>query len=153
MSADIAISIVGDDVEAALRHLLGQMEDMTPAMRAISATLADSIEESFDQEAEPETGEVWQPLSAVTIAMRIERGTWPGKMLQISQGGLASSFAPNWSNRHAVASSNKPYAAIQHFGGMAGKNRKVEIPARPYAGLTVDHRDEVVDIIKRHLSL
>jgi phage virion morphogenesis protein len=153
MSAEIAISIVGDDVEGALRRLLGQMQDMTPAMRAISATLADSIEESFDQEADPETGEVWQPLSDVTVALRIKQGTWPGKMLQISQGGLAASFAPSWSNRHAVAASNKPYAAIQHFGGMAGKNRKVKIPARPYAGLTADHRDEVVDIIKRHLSL
>jgi phage gpG-like protein len=31
-----------------------------------------------------------------------------------------------------VLVANKPYAAIQHFGGMAGKGRKVKIPARPY---------------------
>ena len=54
--------------------------------------------------------------------------------------------------------SNKEYAAIHQFGGMAGRGRKVEIPARPYLPLTTDGdlqpeaREEVLDTILRHLK-
>lgn len=151
MSADIAIRITGDDVDGALRKLLGQVEDTRPAMREISQTLADSVEEAFETESDPETGTPWPELAESTILQRTKRGTWPGKMLQISQGGLAASYIPTFSDRLAAAFSNKPYARIQHLGGQAGRNRKVTIPARKHAGLTPEHRDEVLDIIERHL--
>lgn len=153
MSTDFSITVTGDDIQSALNGLLRQINDTRPVMRAISEVLLDSIEESLDNEADPETGAPWQPLADVTIAQRKRAGKWPGKMLQYSQGGLASSFSANYGDQFAAASSNKPYAAIHHFGGMAGKNRKVKIPARPYAGLTLEHREEVLDILQRHLRL
>tara|TARA_R110001583_G_scaffold31717_1_gene108152 strand:+ start:2072 stop:2533 length:462 start_codon:yes stop_codon:yes gene_type:complete len=153
MSTAISIDVAGDDIQAALNDLLTQISDTRPAMRAISEVLLDSIEEALDNEADPDTGSPWQALSEATIAQRKRAGKWPGKMLQYSQGGLASSFSANYGDEFAAASSNKPYAAIHHFGGMAGKNRRVTIPARPYASLSPSHREEVLDILARHLGL
>ena len=151
MPANVAIRITGDDVDGALRQLVGKVKDTAPAMRAISHTLLDSIEQAFEDEANPETGAPWQTLAPSTILARTKRGKWPGKMLQLSQGGLASSFSASSSRLHAAASSNKPYARIHHLGGMAGRNRRVKIPARPYAGLTPEHRQELLDTVQRHL--
>jgi len=152
MAANIAINIVGDDIEGALRKLVGQAGDMRPAMRAISEAMLDSIEEALDSEANPETGAPWPTLAPSTILRRLAKGKWPGKMLQVSQGGLASSFAASAGSNYAQAGSNKPYAAIHHFGGQAGRGGRTTIPARPYAGLTPEHRQEVLDIIQRHLT-
>lgn len=43
--------------------------------------------------------------------------------------------------------SNMVYAAIHHFGGDAGRNRSVEIPARPVIGINSDDQMEVLDIV------
>lgn len=180
MTGDITIKITGDDVEGALRELIGQAKDTRPLMRAISETMLDSIEEAFENEANPETGAPWKKLSDSRIAQRTESGTWPGKMLQVSQGGLAASMTANSGPHHAAAGSNKEYAAAHHFGTV-GKSikipahrrlmqyafgRKLKFPvwanvgaysmkgnitARPYVGLTPEHRQEVLDIIQRHL--
>lgn len=152
MPTDIAIKVADQAIQNALASLMGALENTAPAMLAISETLLDSVEEGFDEEASPETGAAWKDLSPATIAQRTKKGSWPGKMLQVSQGGLASSWHSEHSAFHAVAGSNKPYAAIHHFGGMAGKNRKVKIPARPHAQLSPDHKIEVINIISRHLD-
>jgi len=151
MAGDITIKITGDDVESALRELIGQAKDTRPLMRAISETMLDSIEEAFENEANPETGAPWPLLAQSTIIQRMARGTWPGKMLQRSQGGLAASYTASSGVDFAAATSNKPYARIQHLGGKAGRNHAVTIPARQHAGLTPEHRQEVLDIIQRHL--
>lgn len=152
MAANIAINIVGDDIEGALRKMIGQATNTLPMMRALSETLLDSIEQALEDEANPEAGAPWPTLAQSTILQRTAQGKWPGKMLQLSQGGLASSFSASAGPGYARAGSNKPYAAIHHFGGQAGRNRAVTIPARPYAGLTSQHRQEVLDIIQRHLT-
>ena len=44
--------------------------------------------------------------------------------------------------------SDKDYAAIQEFGGQAGRGRQVTIPARPGLKRTIDTlRDEITDIL------
>ena len=53
--------------------------------------------------------------------------------------------------------SNQKYAAIHQFGGMAGRGKKVEIPARPFLPITADGKlqpeasEEVLDTVMRHL--
>lgn len=153
MSVDLAIDVTDRDVIDALDQLLASGKDLRPAMRQISQVLLDNIEEALDNEADPETGAPWQNLAESTIAQRLAKGKWPGKMLQLSQGGLASSFSASYGADFAQAGSNKPYAAIHHFGGLAGRGGKVHIPARPYAGLSPEGRDEVLDILTRHLGL
>ena len=44
------------------------------------------------------------------------------------------------------------YAAIHHFGGKAGRGRKVTIPARPTLGLSADDQTAVAEIAGDWLS-
>ena len=52
------------------------------------------------------------------------------------KGELASSITSCYDYESAIVGSNKVYAAIHQFGGNAGRDKKVQIPARPYLGLT-----------------
>ena len=52
-------------------------------------------------------------------------------MLQLS-GTLRARIVSSSDQDSASVGSNMPYAAIQHFGGMAGRNHKTKIKARPY---------------------
>jgi phage virion morphogenesis protein len=47
---------------------------------------------------------------------------------------------------------NKVYAAIHHFGGPAGRGRKVTIPPRPYLGLSEADREEIRAILNDYLA-
>ncbi|MDK4527295.1 phage virion morphogenesis protein, partial [Kingella kingae] len=40
------------------------------------------------------------------------------------------------------------YAAIHNFGGMAGRNRKVRIPARPFLVLTNEDKQDLMDDVQ-----
>ncbi|MDK4527298.1 phage virion morphogenesis protein, partial [Kingella kingae] len=40
------------------------------------------------------------------------------------------------------------YAAIHNFGGMAGRNRKVAIPARPFLILTNDDKQDLMNDVQ-----
>ena len=57
---------------------------------------------------------------------------------------FASSISTQYDDESAVIGSNLDYAAIHQLGGQAGKNKKVEIPARPYLKLTEDDFDEIL---------
>ena len=52
----------------------------------------------------------------------------------------------------AVIGSNLEYAAIHQLGGQAGRNKAVEIPARPYLFLTDSDYDEIKHEIKNYLK-
>ena len=55
-------------------------------------------------------------------------------------------------NDSAVIGSNLEYAAIHQLGGQAGKNKSVEIPARPYLKLTHDDYNEINHEIDKYLK-
>ena len=60
-------------------------------------------------------------------------------VLQVSTAGLAASVRTEHSDSTATigagAGKSAAYAAIQQFGGQAGRGKKVTIPARPYLPL------------------
>ncbi|MDK4653337.1 phage virion morphogenesis protein, partial [Kingella kingae] len=80
-----------------------------------------------------------------------------GKKLQLS-GQLAASLTTQSGNDFARIGSNKPYAAIHHIGGQAGRGRKVHIPARPYlpidgsGALQSGGEKRLLDIVKASLA-
>ena len=77
-------------------------------------------------------------------------GHYPGQILQVS-GQLALSITTQYDNNSAIIGSNKVYAAIQQLGGNAGKNKKVNIPARPYLNLNEDYYNGILLKIKNYL--
>lgn len=70
-----------------------------------------------------------------------------GKPL-VDTGALRDSVNQNYDNDTAIVGTNMVYAAIHHFGGMAGRNRKVRIPARPFLILTHDDKQDLMDDVQ-----
>ena len=44
------------------------------------------------------------------------------------------------------------YAAIHQFGGWAGRNRKVYIPARPFLQLTNEDKQDLMDDVQDYFA-
>lgn len=122
------LQVKDESLSSVLGRVAGRMAAPRDLMRMIAGTLETETEKNFEAQGRPR----WLGLSPMTIALRTKAGTWPGKILQISAGGLAASVTTDYGNDYAAVGSNKPYAAIQHLGGKAGRGRKVTIPARPY---------------------
>lgn len=99
-----------------------------------SGIFASSTEENFKNEGRPDK---WTDLKDITKAKRKEINKWSGQILQV-EGILADSITTQYDDNSAVIGSNLDYAAIHQLGGKAGKNKSVEIPARPYLNLSDD---------------
>ncbi|MDK4624180.1 phage virion morphogenesis protein [Kingella kingae] len=70
-----------------------------------------------------------------------------GKPL-IDTGALRDNIDQAYDNDTALVGTNMVYAAIHNFGGMAGRNRKVAIPARPFLILTNDDKQDLMDDVQ-----
>ena len=144
----IEIKIDNNDVERKLLELAQKGENLRPLMKNIAGIFASATEENFKNEGRPDK---WTELSEATKKQRTKQKKWPGQILQVS-GQLASSISTQHDNESAVIGSNLDYAAIHQLGGQAGKNKKVEIPARPYLKLTDDDFNEILDATKNFLK-
>ena len=148
MSDPIEIKIDNKEVESRLLDLAQRSENLRPLMKNIAGIFAYSTEENFKEEGRPDK---WTELSESTIKQRTKNKQWPGMILQIS-GQLASSVNTYYDDDSAVMGSNLEYAAIHQLGGQAGKNKSVEIPARPYLQLTPDDFEEILSMTENFLE-
>jgi len=120
----------------AVDKMLEQVETLTgnlaPLMVSIKQELLAQTEANFEAGGRPR----WPALAASTIAQREKRRKWPGQILQVS-GTLARSIVTESDERTAMVGvgAEVRHAAIHQFGGQAGRNRNVTIPARPYLPL------------------
>jgi len=119
-----------------------------------------SIRQNFLAGGRPEK---WKPLSPVTLAMKLgkSKGKARAKKAKTNKvliglgmkGGLMGSIHYKASDSEVVIGpDSKPYAAIHQFGGMAGRNRKVKIPARPYMVLQKDDVGNIARIIENEIA-
>ena len=144
----IEIKIDNKDVDRKLLELAQKSENLRPLMKNIAGIFASATEENFKNEGRPDK---WTELSEATKKQRTKQKKWPGQILQVS-GQLASSISTQYDDESAVIGSNLDYAAIHQLGGQAGKNKKVEIPARPYLKLTDDDFNEILDATEQYLK-
>lgn len=144
---NIKIKIDNKAVESRLLELARKSENLRPLMKNIAGIFAYSTEENFKEEGRPK----WENLKDSTIKQRTKNKQWPGMNLQVS-GQLASSVNTYYDNDSAVIGSNLEYAAIHQLGGQAGRNKSVEIPARPYLKLTDADFEEIMDSINDYLK-
>ena len=143
----IEIKIDNNDVERKLLELAQKSENLRPLMKNIAGIFASATEENFKNEGRPDK---WTELSEATKKQRTKQKKWPGQILQVS-GQLASSISTQYDDESAVIGSNLDYAVIHQLGGQAGKNKKVEIPARPYLKLTDDDFEEILTETEKFL--
>lgn len=124
----VAVSVKYDDRDARryLGGILKRMGDPTPAMKIMGEIGRTSIVRNFEKGGRPDK---WKKLSDATLKRK------KGSKILVNQGfagGLMGSVNFKAFKDKVVLSAKKIYAAIHHFGGMAGRGLKVEIPARPY---------------------
>lgn len=108
----IEIKVEDGELKGLFTRLSSRMSNMSPVMRAIAGIMYDAIMENFEQEGRPK----WPGLAESTKKQRAKRGKWPGKMLQVNQGGLASANIQGYNDTSAWVSNNKEYAPYQQFG-------------------------------------
>lgn len=144
----LKISLDSSDFDRSIGNLLSNIQNRRPMMDGIAAELLSMAEDNF--ETESWGGDKWKS------SQRAQTET-NGKTLQLS-GQLAGSLSTHSSNHFARIGSNKPYAAIHHLGGQAGRNRSVSIPARPYlpingsGNLQADGKKRLLDVVKTALA-
>jgi phage virion morphogenesis protein len=149
----ITIKVEEDTISSGLTDLKKRGTNMQTVMSTIGEVILSNIEENFRAEGRySEVGDWrggttnWKDLSDVTVKKRGQAHP----ILQQS-GALASSFTKEASATGVQVGTNKVYAAIQNFGGMAGRNRKVKIPARPMMTIADESVKEMQDTIGDYL--
>lgn len=155
---EITIELDARDLRRRLERLQRAGEDLSPALRDISRSLAEGAEDAFQRETSP-AGTAWPDLRPTTIALRTKQRKWPGKKLQVSST-LAGSITAAWSRSTAVVGTNLVYGRTHQFGARKGefgssKRRPIPwgaIPARPFFGQSNADDEEILDILEHHFS-
>jgi phage virion morphogenesis protein len=168
------VTVKDDDVKQALAALQQRLNNMQPAMQGIGETIMERAKRRFDTSTAPD-GTPWQPLSASTylsIINNLDAKHWKkdgslnkkgltkmgGRKPLVDEGDLSRQFFVSADQTSVTVSNTMVYAAIHQFGGMAGRNRQVKIPARPFlpvsaAGdLDATEREQVLQVIADYLS-
>ena len=129
---------------AGLRSMAAVLANPHAAMDEIGRYLVVSTLRRFERERGPD-GTPW---------LKSARAIADGGRTLTDTGRLRGSIAHTVIDAgHAVeVGSNVDYAAIHQFGGRAGRERKVTLPARAYLGLDHYDRDAIVRIVSRALE-
>lgn len=132
----ITVELDHERLLATMRRVEWAVGDVAPLMRGIAAELLSQTEENFAEEGRPD----WADLSETTTERRAKTGNWPGQILQISSAGLAASVTSHADDSSALVGSNKPYAAMMHFGGSKSAFPHLwgDIPGRPFLPMDVE---------------
>lgn len=113
----------------------------------MGGALEAGAQQRFVDQESPE-GDAWVGHSAVT-----QRKRGADADLLRDHNHLFDSLSHELVGNGSVAVGvNRVYGRIQHLGGMAGRGRKVEIPARPFLGVSDDDADELRAIAGEHLE-
>lgn len=151
----ITISVMTDEISAALDRLGAAMADPTPAMRSLGDYFMRSTRQRFQEGTAPD-GSVWAPKSPVTLARH------PGKTQPLIRDGfLSRSISAEAFPDRVEWGSDRAYAAVQQFGAAQGAFGRTSrggpipwgnIPARPFLGISAEDEVAVLDIIDEWLT-
>jgi len=126
---------IGDQLSQRLALAANRVQRTEVLTEQLERALISQTLQNFHAQGRPK----WAGLSTVTIQMYAKRGIHNSAILQVT-GALRNSIQGD-SDKDSVtiqagSGASAAYAAIQHFGGMAGRGRKVKIKARPYLPIT-----------------
>lgn len=109
--AEIIIEMDDKGAQDLFRRIAEAGKDTSSLTAALAGDLHDEVMQNFEEEGRPK----WLSLAPATIRNRARTGHWPGKILE-RRGALKRSIVPSHTPDEAVVSTNKVYAAVQHFG-------------------------------------
>lgn len=101
-------------------------------MKQLAGTMHHAVQQNFKQGGRPK----W-----LGLKYRDDRPL-------IDKGRLRDNMVEMYDRDTALVGTNVVYAPIHQFGGMAGRNRKVRIPARPYLVLTNEDKQDLMDEVQ-----
>lgn len=158
--------IIGAEVrDQGTAELFNRLEafgrDPSPVMAEIGDALAQSTRLRMNEGVSP-TGERWLPLAMATILKRARRarGARRARIVAGNHQPLMDTrthlfntvtYHVEQAGKAVVIGVAPRWAGIHQFGGMAGRGRKVRIPARPFLGLSNEDTREIGAIGTRHL--
>jgi phage virion morphogenesis protein len=177
---DITVTIDDHAVRTALEAVAARVNNLAPLFHEIGQYYEGRVLENFAKESDP-AGNKWAPLSKATLMMRLglqkgfeENGTLSAKGKQflttkalLFQSGNLRKSIHYQSTATSVIIGTGPidkvpkYAGVHQLGtNIAGRGRKVSIPARPYLamnkGTTLElaprDRDEIVKMVSRYIG-
>lgn len=123
-----------------------QGKGLVKFLNRVGSMVKSQTSRAFENERSP-FGEKWQPHAPATTRKKLAEKKLGAKILQ-DTGLLATSIVSHTTDKSVSVGSNVRYAHIHQFGGLAGRNHKVKIPARPF--LPINERDELPqDLVKR----
>ena len=140
------IEVKDTGVNDALKALVARLGNLQPVMQAIGEDIMERTKQRFVSSTGPD-GQRWKPNARATIEAYIgsQRGfgrrgiNQKGRDLATSKAPLIGHSRSLSTQFHVSADANSVtvgnsmiYAAIQQFGGQAGRGKKVTIPARPF---------------------
>lgn len=149
------LQIADDNIRQTLLNAVQHMDDTTPLAVSLERALVSQTLQNFHANGRP----AWAGLSPVTLELYRKRGITPEGILQRSPAGLRDSVQGDHDQDSATVGAgsgqSKDYAAIHQWGGLAGRNRKVEIKARPYLpmdaqGFLQPEMEDVVEYTANH---
>jgi len=119
--------VVQNQIERLSRGISGDIRYLL--MRRLAGAMRYAVAQNFKQGGRPE----W-------LALKYRSG-----IPLNDTGALRQSIDELSDNDTALVGTNMVYAAIHQFGGWAGRNRKVYIPARPFLQLTNEDKQDLMD--------
>lgn len=147
--ARMEITLKDKHLKKRIKRLAKAEDALVPFLKSIGEEFAGAggiINTRFKEEKGPD-GQKWAPLADATIKRRLKKyGNAPLTILRM-RGILAGSINYQVSGSQlsiGTGSEVEAYAAIHQFGGEAGRNKSVAIPARPYLG----YSDADLDVIE-----
>lgn len=141
--AGASITIDSAEMVAGLRQLQTALGDLRPVFRDIGEYLIISHHERFERQVSPD-GQPWADLSAGYWA---EKPYNQDKKLVLDGHLMDELHYNNPTETQLEFGANQVYAATHQFG-----REDVNIPARPFLGLSRDDEGDVLAIIYRHLQ-
>ena len=138
----LSVTLDADLAKATLVALSAKMKNMAPALKTVGQVIRTSIQKNFESGGRPQG---WIRLSPATQKKR------RGSKILVDTARLKNSIKVQASSDKVVVGTNVIYAAIQHFGGQAGRGRKVRIPARPFMMIQDEDWKEINEVAADYL--
>lgn len=155
----VKIEITKDEISDALRRAVGFLRRPKAMFAEIGETLLEIHGVRFQKQESPD-GTPWAPLNE---EYRKTKNQNADKILTLD-GHLRGTLRYQADDNSVLFGSDRDYAAIHHFGGkITARNRKalnvggrfvksVNIPARPWLGLSRSEEERIMEIALSHLN-
>ena len=142
MATKNGVSLNWGGFDKALGRAAHKLGDTQALMESVGEALRSGTIERFEAEEDPQ-GKKWKP-SARAMA-------GGGKTLD-KESHLKDSIDYAATSDKVMVGSKLPYARIHQLGGKTGKGHKVDMPARPYLGVSEEDMDEVRETMADFLA-